>query len=373
MAAREARESAPTAVAYRDDQTRWHAVATRDRGADGHFWYSVATTGVYCHPSCAARTPRRRHVAFHGSPAAAERAGFRPCKRCRPDQPPEHERIAAAIGRACRKLDDTENVPSIAELAATVGLSPRQLSRHFKALTGLAPKQYALARRAERLRERLASGSGSITTAVYEAGFGSSSRFYERADALLGMRAATYARGGRGQTIRWDVGDSWLGPVLVAATDRGVCAVLFGETRPRLARELARRFPAATLEEAEAGSAFSHWIEAVLAAIEAPRDPAPLPLDVIGTAFQQRVWLALVQIPPGETATYGEIARRIGAPRAARAVGAACGANPLAILIPCHRVVPADGSPGGYHWGPARKRALLEREAGGRARPRGSS
>ena len=361
MAAQGAERTSP-GHRYDDNDGRWQAVVTRDAGADGHFWFSVATTGVYCYPSCAARTPRREHVAFHASPAGAERAGFRACKRCRPDLPPLRQRIAAAVGRACRAIENAQGEIGASELAAEAGLSPRQLGRHFKALTGLTPKQYALARRGERMRERLASGASSVTTAVYEAGYGSASRFYERSQALLGMQPASYARGGRGQTIRWDVADSWLGSVLVAATEHGVCAVLFGTGRRQLAAELTRRFSAARLEEAEPGSAFSQWITAVLEAIESPQRAAALPFDVAGTAFQLRVWQALRTIPAGETATYGEIARRIGRPGAARAVGTACGSNPVAVLIPCHRVLAADGSLGGYRWGTERKRALLARE-----------
>jgi len=361
MALRDSELAAPSA-GYHDAASRWQAVTARDPRADGHFWFAVATTGVYCYPSCAARTPRRENVAFYDRRETAEQAGFRPCKRCRPELPPERERVAAAIAHACRIIETADPAPTASELARAIGLSPHQLTRHFKELAGVSPKQYAMAHRAERMRAELRNGQ-AVTRAVYEAGYGSTSRFYERSHALLGMQPASYARGGRGQTIRWEVADSWLGPVLVAATERGVCAILFGPHRRRLAADLAARFPAATLEEAQAGSEFSRWVRSVLAQIESPRAAIELPLDVIGTAFQQRVWQALRQIPAGETTTYGDIARRIGAPRASRAIGTACGANPLAVLIPCHRVLAADGSLGGYRWGEERKRALLDREA----------
>jgi AraC family transcriptional regulator of adaptative response/methylated-DNA-[protein]-cysteine methyltransferase len=363
MARQTGKRQAPQAPVYAAVRARWTAVTERDPDADGRFWFAVATTGVYCYPSCPARRPRRANVTFYETRTAAEKAGFRPCKRCRPDLPPKRERVAAAVARACRLIEEAEAEPHAGALAADVGLSPHELARYFKELTGVSPKRYAMAHRARRLRDRLADGAESVTAAVYAAGYGSPSRFYEKSGALLGMAPASYARGGRGQTIRWDVAESSLGPVLVAATARGICAILFGSSRRELATELARRFPAARLEQAEERSPFSDWIARVLARIDSPRSRAELPLDVLGTAFQQRVWQALREIPPGETATYGEIARRLGNPRATRAVGAACGANPIAVLIPCHRVLPADGSLGGYRWGKQRKRALLEREA----------
>jgi AraC family transcriptional regulator, regulatory protein of adaptative response / methylated-DNA-[protein]-cysteine methyltransferase len=347
---------------YGDRASRWAAVERRDARADGSFFFSVATTGVYCYPSCAARTPRPDNVAYHDTREQAQKAGFRPCKRCRPELPPKRERLGAAVTAACRLIEEAPRALKPAELAAQLGVGTRALQRHFKALTGITLKQYAMAHRARRVRDELA-GKRSVTAAVYEAGYGSASRFYENSQALLGMPPASYARGGLGQTIRWDVAPSSLGLVLVAATERGVCALLFGASRRRLAADLATRFPRATLQQAEAGSDFSRWIDAALGQIEAPRAELGLPLDIVGTAFQQRVWQALRQIPPGRTTTYGEIAKRIGHPRAVRAVGAACGANPVAVLIPCHRVLAADGSLGGYRWGEKRKRALLAREA----------
>jgi AraC family transcriptional regulator of adaptative response/methylated-DNA-[protein]-cysteine methyltransferase len=350
---------------YRDDAARWRAVRQRDARADGRFWYSVMTTGVFCYPSCAARTPHRENVAFYDSVAAAHRAGFRPCKRCRPELPPRHARLAEAVAQACRMLEAAEQAPGAAELAATLGLPARALQREFKQLVGVTLKQYAAGMRAERMRAELAS-AGSVTTAVYAAGYGSPSRFYEHSERLLGMRPRSYARGGRGQAIRWDVGRSWLGPVLVAATERGICAVLLGASREALAALLEQRFPQAELEPADSDSDFARWIKAVIAEIDAPSGDATLPLDISGTAFQQRVWQALRDIPPGETTSYGQLARQLGRPGAARAVGTACGANPVAVIIPCHRVLGADGSLGGYRWGTERKRALLEREAAGR-------
>ena len=345
-----------------DSNSRWIAVQQRDPRADGQFWYSVATTGIYCYPSCGARTARRENIAFHPNRAHAERAGFRPCKRCRPELAPRQQRLAQAITAACRLLENSAEPLSPGTLAAAVGLSAQQLQRQFKTVTGLTLKQYATALRASRVRSRLGEGA-PVTAAVYDAGYNSASRFYEQSAALLGMPPKTYARGGSGQAIRWDLAETWLGHVLVAATERGICAVLLGSNKRRLMAELAARFPRATLEQAERDSDFARWIEAVLTKIEQPAASADLPLDVAGTAFQQRVWRALRQIPPGETTTYQAIAKLIGKPKAARAVGTACGANPVAVLIPCHRVLTADGALGGYRWGTARKSALLEREA----------
>ena len=353
---------AASAGCYANDKGRWEAVKARDEGAVGQFWFSVATTGVYCYPSCAARRPRREHVAFYDSREAAEQAGFRPCKRCRPDLPPRRVRHAEAVAQTCRIIEAAEKEPTLEELAAAVGLSLHYFHRRFKEIAGVTPKQYAAAHRAQRVQQELRDGD-SVTEAIYGAGYSSSSRFYEKSRALLGMNPSTYAGGGRGEIIRWEVAESWLGSVLVGATARGICAILFGEDRDALTADLATRFPHATLEEADIDSDFSHWVARTIAFIDAPECGLDLPLDVAGTAFQQRVWAALRAVPAGVTTTYGEVARSIGEPRAARAVARACAANPVAVAIPCHRVLSSDGSLSGYRWGTERKQALLDKEA----------
>lgn len=336
---------------------RWAAVVAR---ADGDFLYSVKTTGVYCRPSCAARQPRPENVAFHASVADAERAGFRPCKRCKPDQPPLRERQAAQVAALCRLIEQSSEEPSLEQLASHVGLSAFHVHRLFKAVTGVTPKAYASAQRADRVRAKLGEGAGTITEALYDAGYGSSGRFYEQAGELLGMSPKRYRAGGVDVEIRFAIGECSLGAVLVAASDRGVCAILLGDDPDELAHDLERRFPRAALVGADA--AFEQLVATVVGLIETPRVGVELPLDVRGTAFQQRVWQALRQIPAGSTASYTEIASAIGAPRSVRAVAGACAANPLAVAIPCHRVARTDGGLSGYRWGVERKRALLDRE-----------
>ncbi len=349
--------------AFASAEARWAAVVRRDGAADRAFCYSVATTGVYCRPSCPSRQARRENVAFHASPADAERAGFRPCKRCRPNDASLAERRAAAVAAACRGIERAltggEEVPQFAELAAEVGLSRFHFHRIFREATGVTPRRYAAALRAERMRQELSEGA-AVTQAIYAAGYGSSSRFYETATAQLGRTASAYRHRGRGAVIRFTIGGCSLGRILVAATDRGIAAILLGDDDAALAGELRRRFANAAIVASDA--AFGDRLAGVIALIEAPAQPFALPLDVRGTAFQQRVWQALRQIPPGTTATYGEIATSIGAPRAVRAVASACAANPAAVAIPCHRAVRADGRLAGYRWGLDRKRTLLERE-----------
>ena len=343
---------------------RWREVVARDARADGRFVYSVRTTGVYCRPSCGSRRARPENVRFHASAADAERAGFRPCLRCQPSQPPLAQRQAALVTAACRRIEHAESAPRLAELACDAGLSPFHFHRVFKAVTGLTPRAYAAAHRGRRLRERLAdrdaAATGSVTDAIYDAGFNSSARAYEATDAVLGMTPATYRAGGTAMRIRFAVGECSLGSILVAQSDRGLCAILLGDDPDALLRDLQDRFPKATLLAGDA--AFERVVATVVGTVEAPRLGLDLPLDVRGTAFQQRVWQALRTIPPGATASYAEIARRIGAPSAVRAVAGACAANPLAVAIPCHRVVRTDGGLSGYRWGIERKRTLLERE-----------
>lgn len=347
------------AAATRADP-RWAAVRARDPQADGCFVYAVATTGVYCHPSCAARPARPENVSFFADATAAERAGFRACKRCRADAPPPGVRRAAVVERLCRLIEDSDELPSLAALAHGVGLSPHHTHRLFKAITGVTPRAYAAAHRDRRVRAAL-DASATVTTAIHDAGFGSSARFYERADAVLGMTPRQFRDRGRDVEIRFAVAPCSLGKVLVASSDRGVCAILLGDDRDALVRELEQRFARARLVGDDCGHA--ERVAAVVGLVEEPRRGAALPLDIRGTAFQRRVWQALATIPAGEIRSYAELARAIGAPDSARAVAQACAANPLAVAIPCHRVVRQDGEPGGYRWGLARKRALLQRES----------
>jgi AraC family transcriptional regulator of adaptative response/methylated-DNA-[protein]-cysteine methyltransferase len=341
------------------DHERWEAVRQRNAAADGAFYYSVLTTGVYCRPSCPARLPRREHAAFHATCADAERAGFRPCKRCRPNEASLAERHHAAVERICRQIETAEQVPSLKALAQLAGLSPYHFHRLFKAITGLTPKAYAQAHRAHRVRQELAQGA-SVTAAAYAAGFNSSSRFYAGASALLGMKPSAFRQGGTGTEIRFAVGECSLGSILVAATKKGICAIQLGDDPDALVRELQDRFPNATLLGGDAG--FEKKVARVVGFIEAPAKGMDLPLDIRGTAFQQRVWEAIRAIPPGSTSTYTELAKRIGRPKAVRAVAHACGSNIIAVAIPCHRVVRTDGSLAGYRWGIERKRTLLSRE-----------
>ena len=339
---------------------RWVAVVARDPRADGKFFYSVKTTGVYCRPSCAARTARPENVAFHLTAADAEQAGFRPCKRCKPDQPPLAEQHAAQVAELCRLIENAEQVMSLEELANQAGLSAYHLHRVFKAVTGLTPRAYAAAHRASRVRTELGR-SGTVTDAIYGAGYNSNGRFYEESNQVLGMTPTNYRAGGANTEIRFAIGECSLGSILVAASERGVCAILLGDDPDQLARDLQDRFPRAELMGGDAG--FEQLVAKVVGFVEAPRLGLDLPLDVRGTAFQQRVWQALRQIPAGETVSYTEVAKRIGSPKSVRAVAQACAANALAVAIPCHRVVRNDGGLSGYRWGVERKRALLGPEA----------
>ena len=346
--------------AFSSDSVRWAAVVGRDRRADGVFYYSVRTTGVYCRPSCAARQARRENVSFHATPAEAERAGFRPCKRCRPDSHGLLETRAQAVARACRLIETAEEMPSLDALADVAGLSRFHFHRVFKTTTGLTPRAYAAAHRARRVRDEL-SRSERVTDAIYGAGFSSSGRFYATASEVLGMTPTDFRAGGDGAVIRFAVGECSLGSILVAATERGVCSILLGDEPDALARDLQRRFPNARVIGGD--REFERLVAKVVGFVEAPGLGLDLPLDVRGTAFQQRVWQALREIPAGRTTTYTKLAERIGAPKAVRAVAGACASNAIAVAIPCHRVVRHDGGLSGYRWGVERKRRLLEREA----------
>jgi AraC family transcriptional regulator, regulatory protein of adaptative response / methylated-DNA-[protein]-cysteine methyltransferase len=348
-------------VADRAEQDpRWAAVVSRDRRMDGAFFYSVTTTGVYCRPSCPARRPNPKNVRFHRTGAEAERAGFRPCRRCRPERPPLEQTHAATVAEICRAIESAGTTPSLAALAKRAGLSPYHFHRVFKSVTGLTPRAYAAAHRAKRVQDELKKRSKTVTEAIYDAGFNSGGRFYEAADQLLGMTPTDYRAGGADTRIRFAVGECSLGSILVAQSAKGVCAILLGDDPEALVKDLEDRFPRAELVGGDA--AFERVVASVVGFVEAPALGLSLPLDVQGTAFQQRVWQALREIPAGSTASYADIAARIGAPNGARAVAQACGANPLAVAIPCHRVVRNDGALSGYRWGIDRKRTLLDRE-----------
>lgn len=354
------RPAQPAEASHVEQDPRWARVLARDPGADRDFVYAVRTTGVYCLPSSPSRLPHPANVEFFDNAAAAEAAGYRPSRRAA--LPALGARHAALVAEACRRIEAAEAVPTLAELASAAGVSPYHFHRLFKAATGLTPRAYAAAHRARKLREQL-GGSVSVTEAIYDAGFGSNSRFYEASDAVLGMTPSRYRAGGADMDIRFAIGQCSLGAILVAQSERGVCAILLGDDPQALLQDLQDRFPRANLIGGDAQ--FEQLVAQVVGLIEAPSIGLALPLDVRGTAFQQRVWQALREIPAGSTASYAEIAARIGAPRAVRAVAQACAANQLAVAIPCHRVVRSDGDLSGYRWGVARKRELLEREAQG--------
>ena len=341
------------------DAERWAAVQRRDAAFDGEFVYAVRTTGVFCRPSCPSRPALRRNVSFHDTTHLAEAAGFRACRRCRPQDPPADQRRRDRVMAACARLDASEAGVPLETLAAEAGLTARHFHRLFKAATGVSPKAYFMAVRARRAHAALRDAP-SVTEAIFDAGFASSSRFYGADGAALGMTPSAFRAGGTGERIRWAVVPSALGSLLVAATDRGVCAIEFGETAAALEARLSTRFPQAVLEAGD--PPFHDWVHRVLAHIERPREVLDLPLDVQGTAFQRQVWAALRAIPPGHTASYTDVARAIGRPTAVRAVAGACADNRIAVAIPCHRVVRGDGGLSGYRWGVERKAELLRRE-----------
>ena len=338
---------------------RWNAVIARDASFAGQFYIGVKTTGIYCRPGCPARLPKRANVRFFDTRKQAEAAGFRPCKRCRPGQPPLAEIHAGKIAQACRLIEQADEAPRLEALAAAVGLSPYHFHRIFKARLGMTPKSYAVAGRNRRMRESLGR-SGSVTEAIYDAGFNSNGCFYANSSEVLGMTPTDFRSGASGHDIRYAIGQSSLGLVLVAATAIGVCAILFGDSAEALRRDLEKQFPRARLLAGD--TAFQSLTARVIAFVDDPARGLDLPLDIRGTAFQHRVWDALRRIPVGSTASYAEIAANIGAPRAARAVARACATNRIAVAIPCHRVIHADGSISGYAGGVHRKRALLAKE-----------
>jgi AraC family transcriptional regulator, regulatory protein of adaptative response / methylated-DNA-[protein]-cysteine methyltransferase len=352
-----------TAPAATEADPRWARVIARDRNADGLFWYSVSTTGVYCRPSCPSRIANPKNVSLHRTLSEARATGFRACKRCNPDGISKEAMNSILVAKACRLIEQSEELPSLADLAATVCLSPSYFHRMFKSETGLTPKAYAVAHRAGRVRKELLNSS-SVTAAIYDAGFNSSGRFYEKSNDLLGMTPTQYRSGGVNEVIRFAVGQSSLGAILVASSEKGVVSILMGDSPGELVRTLQDRFTKARLIGGDTG--YESLVARVVGLVEAPAIGLDLPLDLRGTVFQQRVWQALRDIPAGETVTYSNIARKIGAPKSMRAVAAACAANNIAVAIPCHRVVRNDGSLSGYRWGVERKRMLIDREASGR-------
>ncbi|HEY2498368.1 MAG TPA: bifunctional DNA-binding transcriptional regulator/O6-methylguanine-DNA methyltransferase Ada [Candidatus Angelobacter sp.] len=342
------------------DEERWNAIVRRDPAADGSFYYSVRTTGVYCRPSCPARLARQENVRFHLTGQSARDAGFRPCKRCRPEGPCLTDRRKASIAKACSLIEAADESVDGGELAIAVSMSRFHFHRIFKEITGLTPKQYATAHRAKRLRSEL-STSATVTEAIYRAGYNSSSRFYTTASKVLGMTPSDFRARGANSNIHFCVGECSLGSILVGVTGKGICAILLGDDPDALVRDLQNRFSNAKLVGGDAE--IEAWMARVVGFVEAPGIGLDLPLDVRGTAFQQRVWQALTKVPIGSTTSYAEIAEQMGSPRAVRAVAQACAANALAVAIPCHRVVRSDGSLSGYRWGIERKRELLNREA----------
>jgi len=345
---------------YLSGAERWEAVIHREKNADNAFVYSVKTTGVYCRPSCPARLARRENVAFHRTPKDAERAGFRACKRCKPNDPLAPSEQAAMVARACRLIEDAEEPLSLGALAEAVGVSPFHFHRVFKSMTGLTPKAYAIAHRAKRMQEEL-SRRGTVTSAIYNSGFNSNGRFYAETNQRLGMKPTEFKAGGSGTTIRFAVGECSLGSILVAASGLGICSIAMGDDPNKLVRELQDHFANAKLIGGD--KKFERMVARVIAFVENPTTGLELPLHVQGTAFQQRVWKALCEIPCGTTLTYSELAQKLGQPNATRAVAGACAANTLAVAIPCHRVVRTDGSLSGYRWGVERKKQVLYAES----------
>lgn len=342
------------------DAERWIAVEQRDSAADGQFVYGVKTTGIYCRPSCGSRAARRENVVYFDDPAEAENAGFRACKRCNPKQQGQAEKRADMVAAACRMIEEAEEQPSLDALAKAAGVSRYHFHRLFKEVAGVTPRAYAAASRAQKMRGELVGGA-SVTHAIYDAGYNASSRFYEESTSRLGMRPNQYRDGGRDAQIRFAIGECSLGTVLVAATDKGVCAIDFGSDAADLLEQLQDRFPRAELVGGD--DSFEALVATVIGYLETPRGALDLPLDIRGTAFQHKVWAALRAIPVGQTVSYTDIAQAIGKPLAVRAVAQACAANRIAVAIPCHRVVRMDGNVSGYRWGVDRKRALLSREA----------
>ncbi len=349
-------------MVYDSDNERWHAVASREKAADGSFYYGVITTGIFCRPGCSSRLPNRENVKYFTSCKEAQSAGYRACRKCNPTGNSKNEQNEQKIIHACRDIEQRDRPPKLKDLADAAGMSPYHFHRLFKNIVGVTPKKYASSYQAGRFKDSL-KASESITDAIYNAGFSSSSGAYSRKRDRLAMKPGDYRAGGAGITIHYGLAECEFGWLIVAATDRGICAIEFGEDPAVLPQQVQDRFPEAHLQKA--GPAFVILIREVVRLINTPKSSCTLPLDIQGTAFQQQVWDVLRQINPGETLSYTEVARRIGNPKAVRAVASACGANKIAVVIPCHRVISKDGGIGGYRWGVERKRRLLEKEREG--------
>ena len=347
-------------TSYATDEACWQAIVVRDKDADGQFFYAISTTGIYCYPSCPSRLALRANTHFFNTSGAAENAGFRPCKRCKSDQDKPSNRDALIIAQACRFIENADDIPSLEILAQSQNLSSYHFHRLFKSITGVTPKAYAIAHRAHKIRTELTQDR-SITDAIYHAGFNSNGRFYATSKEVLGMTATNFKSGGNSETIHYSIGKCSFGAILVAHSEKGICAILIHDDDKPLLADLQKRFPKATL--IEDGTDFKHWLEQVVHFVEAPKKGLELPLDIRGTLFQQRVWQLLQKIPLGTTASYTNIATQLGDPKAVRAVARACAANPIALLVPCHRVVRSDGGISGYRWGVENKRTLIAREA----------
>ena len=344
---------------FSSDESRWRAVLKKDAEADGQFWFAVKTTGVFCRPSCPSRPAKRGNVSFYTTIMDAEQAGFRPCKRCDPKGAGLAAKQAAAVALACRLIEQADELPSLDQIANAVKMSPSHLHRLFKATTGLTPKSYASGHRAGRFKKALPRRE-TITEAIYEAGFNSNGRFYAGSTKMLGMKPSEYRKGGTGNIIQFAIGSCSLGSVLVAASQKGVCVISLGDDPEVLVRNLQKQFPKAELVGGD--DKFEKWIARVVGFVDSPRVGFDLPLDIRGTAFQQRVWKGLQQIPVGKTVSYLELAKSIGLPKSVRAVAGACAANTLAVAIPCHRVIRTDGGISGYRWGVERKKKILALE-----------
>jgi AraC family transcriptional regulator of adaptative response/methylated-DNA-[protein]-cysteine methyltransferase len=353
-------KSESVASGHAQNDPRWTAVLDRDASFDGDLVYAVKTTGIYCRPSCPSRRPKFENVCFFKTCEEAEKAGFRPCQRCRPLEASRGVQHAALIAKACQIIEAADEMPTVDVLARAIGMSQFHFHRVFKKITGVTPKAYVGAHRAKRIREELSARRNTVTSAIFSAGYNASSRFYETSDKILGMTLSAFKSGGAAAHIKFAVGECSLGSILVARSDKGICAIFLGDDPDALLRDLQDRFPKAHLIGGDA--AFELLVAKVVGFVETPALGLDLPLDIQGTAFQLRVWQALCEIPFGETTSYTEIAQRIGRPKAVRAVAGACAANKISVIIPCHRVVKTDGALSGYRWGVERKRALLERE-----------